>query len=163
VIVHFVQNDNGKVALIRPTLVMTKEDTMLRFDGLYAGPPKTSGGGDQVFFDYLRFYEDGVVINCVSLGKPEQVIRWFYRENPEQSSLLRGPYTLNGDEISFSPEFRDMDEGQEIVIKTDYQGLIVDGGLALELQVGSTKEGANSREIYHFTKVSAKLNQTSGA
>jgi hypothetical protein len=136
---------------------------MLRFDGLYAGPPKTSGGDPRLFFDYLRFYEDGSVINCVSLGTPEQVIRWFYRENPEQSSLLRGLYTLNDAEISFSPEFRDMDEGQEIVIKTDYRGLILDGGLALELQVGSTEKGANPTEIYHFTKVSAKPNQASGA
>jgi hypothetical protein len=116
-----------------------------------------------VFFDYLRFYEDGLVIKCVSLGTPEQVIRWFYRENPEQSSLLRGPHTLNGDEITFSPEFHDMDEGQEILMKTDYRGRIIDDGAALELEVGSPKEDGNPIETYHFTKVSAKPTSASGA
>ncbi len=129
---------------------------MLRFDGLYAGPPKTSAGDTRVFFDYLRFYEDGLVINCVSLGTPEQVIGWFYRDNPQQGTLLRGPFILKGDAISFSPEFRDMDEGEEIVMRVDYEGRIIDDGLALELKVGSPREGAHPTETYHFAKVLAK-------
>ncbi len=62
---------------------------MLRFDGLYVGPPRQTPGDAMVFFDYLRFYEDGWVINCVSSGTPEQVIRWFYRDNPGQTGLLQ--------------------------------------------------------------------------
>ena len=84
-----------------------------------------------VFFDYLRFYEDGRVINCVSSGTPEQVIRWFYRDNPSQVGLLQDRYTVQGDHIAFSPEFRDIDEGVEMLIKVDYRGQIGNGGMTL--------------------------------
>jgi hypothetical protein len=125
---------------------------MLRFDGLYVGPPKTSVGSSEPYWDYLRFYEDEWVINCVSLGLPEQVIRWFYRDNPAQTTLLRGRFDLHGDHISFSPEFRDMDEGEEMVLKTDYEGRVLDDGATLELRVGSHQEEPG--EKYHFVVVS---------
>jgi hypothetical protein len=126
---------------------------LLRFDGLYVGPPKTSGGSSEPNWDYLRFYEDGWVINCVSLGTPEQVIRWFYRDNPAQTFLLKGPFDLQGDHISFSPEFRDIDEGVETVTKTDYEGQVVDDGNALELKVGSPERGPGHIETYRFVEL----------
>src|SRR6476646_5874517 len=106
---------------------------MIRFDGIYASPPKTLKDGSLVVLDYLRFYDDGLVIHCVSTGTPEQVIRWFDRDNPAQSTLLRGPYSIKDDEISFSPEFRDYDEGEEIVMKAEYRGQIEDAGETLDL------------------------------
>jgi hypothetical protein len=126
---------------------------MLRFDGLYVGPPKTSGRSSEPYCDYLRFYEDGWVINCVSMGTPEQVIRWFYRDNPTQVALLRGRFNLQGDYICFSPEFRDWDEGEEILLKIDYEGRIMEGGEALELRVGSPEKGLGRIETYRFAAV----------
>src|SRR3954470_18164421 len=89
-----------------------KTHPMLRFDGLYVSPAHMTARDPVPYYAYLRFYEDGWVIDCSSTGTPQQVIRWFYRDNPEQPSLLTGRYTISGEEISFSPEFIDYDEGQ---------------------------------------------------
>lgn len=126
---------------------------MLRFDGLYVGPPKTSKDGFGPYFDYLRFYKDGWVINCVSLGTPREVVRWFYRDNPAQTALLKGRFDLQGDRISFSPEFRDMDEGEEMVIRVDYQGRITENGDALELTVSSSQKPPGAEEMYRFAAI----------
>jgi hypothetical protein len=127
---------------------------MIRFDGLYVGPPRQNQGDPAVFFDYLRFYENGSVINCVSSGTPEQVIRWFHKDNPSQVGLLRDRYTVQGDHITFSPAFRDMDEGEEMLIKVDYSGQIKEGGEILELIVGDQmNNSSNPAQTYHFARV----------
>ena len=128
---------------------------MLRFDGLYVAPPQTFGNDSTVYFGYLRFYADGTVIDCSSTGTPEQVIRWFDRDNPDQRSLLRGSYFTDGDEIVFSPEFTDQDEGLEILMRIDYKGHIKDDGATLELSVASQINGYTHEEVYHFAQVSA--------
>ena len=54
---------------------------MLRFDGLYRyvfGEVDAGYSGQS----YLRFYEEGEVLSCSTGGTPEQVIRWFHRDNP---------------------------------------------------------------------------------
>jgi hypothetical protein len=130
---------------------------MLRFDGLYVTPPMLSPGDSVAYFGYLRFYADGEVIDCSSRGRPDQVIRWFDRDNPDQKSLLRGSYHTNGDEISFSPEFTDQDEGQEILMQIDYEGHIKEDGAALELSVVSRINGYTHQVVYRFAQVSASM------
>jgi len=126
---------------------------MIRFDGIYVTPPKTLKDGSLVVYDYLRFYDDGLVIHCVSTGTPEQVMSWFDRDNPAQSTLLRGPYHIKNDEIGFSPEFRDHDEGEEIVMKAEYGGRIEDGGETLDLISTSQTDGSKHREVFRFVQV----------
>ena len=127
---------------------------MLRFDGLYVTPPLSSAGDSTVYFGYLRFYEDGIVIDCSSTGTPAQVMKWFDRDNPDQRFLLKGAYTLDGDEIVFSPEFTDWDEGYEIPMKIDYRGRILDDGARLELSIASQINGYVHDEVYTFVQLS---------
>jgi len=129
---------------------------MIRFDGLYGTPPKPLKDGSLVVFDYLRFYADGWVIHCVSTGTAEQVIRWFDRDNPEQRTLLRGPYHVRGDAITLRPELRDYDEGEEIVMKADYRGYIKDGGETLDLVATSQKDGSEHPEVFRFVQIDMK-------
>jgi hypothetical protein len=120
---------------------------------VYVTPPQSLAGDPTVYFGYLRFYADGMVIDCSSIGTPEQVIRWFDRDNPDQRSLLRGSYETDGNEISFSPELIDQDEGQEIVMRIDYRGHIKDGGDTLELSVASRINGYAHEEVYRYVKL----------
>ena len=126
---------------------------MIRFDGLYVTLPKRLEDGSLVVFDYLRFYADGWVIHCVSTGTPREVIRWFDRGNPAQSHLLKGRYNIQGNEISFSPEFRDYDEGEEIVMRAEYRGRIEDGGETLNLVATSQVDGSEHPGVFRFVQV----------
>ena len=65
-------------------------DKILRFDGLYQN-------GCENYFYYLRFFEDGQVVQVSSTGTPEEVSRWLKR-GYERS----GTYALMGDRISFA-------------------------------------------------------------
>jgi hypothetical protein len=125
---------------------------VIRFDGLYASPPQTLEGDSLVFFGYLRFYADGMVIDCTSSGTPEQVIRWFDRDNPSQPFMLRGHYSLSDDEISFSPEFSYQDEGEEVLMKIDYKGHVRDDGATLDLTIASLINGHARKDIYRFAQ-----------
>ncbi|MEO8287379.1 MAG: hypothetical protein ABI670_13220 [Chloroflexota bacterium] len=130
---------------------------MLRFDGLYQAPADLSKAEPVDYFDYLRFYEDGWVIDCTSSGTPEQVIAWFYRDNPEQPAQLTGRYIIDGDMISFSPEYRYDDEGEEVVMLIEYDGVIKDGGSILDLQVSSRMTGHKSVKVFRFVRVIAQV------
>jgi len=116
-----------------------------------------SPGDSIAYFGYLRSYADGEVIDCSSTGTPEQVIRWFDRDNPDQRSLLRGSYYTDGDEISFSPEFIVHGERQEILMKIDYEGHIMEDGAALELSIVSRINGYSNQVVYRFARVSASM------
>ena len=48
-------------------------------------------------WEYLRFYSDGTVIECASIGTPAQINRWFQR--PYDQS---GKYEIQGSTIRFS-------------------------------------------------------------
>jgi hypothetical protein len=96
-----------------------------------------------------------MVIDCSSSGTPEQVMRWFDRDNPAQPFMLRGYYTMSGDEISFSPEFSYQDEGEEVLMKIAYEGYVKDDGVTLDLTVTSLINGHTRKDVYRFAQVSA--------
>lgn len=64
----------------------------LRFDGLYRAEGPS-------YHSYLRFYEDGTVLQVSTNGKPEQLPRWFAKTHTE---VPRGNYAIKGQSISFS-------------------------------------------------------------
>jgi hypothetical protein len=52
---------------------------LLRYDGVY----RTSQFKDGVlYYKYLRFYPDGMVIGVSSVGGPEEIQKWFSSSNP---------------------------------------------------------------------------------
>ena len=61
---------------------------MLRYNGLYVSDTPWIDSTETSYFSYLRFYEDGFVIQVTSSGTPEQLASWFNRENPVNSKGL---------------------------------------------------------------------------
>lgn len=61
---------------------------MLRYNGLYVSDIPWVNSTESSYFSYLRFYEDGFVIQVTSSGTPEQLTSWFNKENPVNSKGL---------------------------------------------------------------------------
>lgn len=70
-------------------------ETPLKFNGLYFCDFMNSHGTNR----YLRFYEDGEVIWCLSTGKPGNVVRWFHKNHA--ATTTKGHYQLQGRNIQF--------------------------------------------------------------
>jgi hypothetical protein len=68
---------------------------MIRYDGLYAG---ASDEGERL---YLRFYDDGTVLEARSGSDPDEVFAWLEKGKPEAAA---GVYRLKGEELAFSTE-----------------------------------------------------------
>lgn len=88
----------------KPTHIQTnpddmKKSAMIQFNGLYQSTQTEN------YWSYLRFYDDGLVLQVSSTGNPEQVARWLIRDNKENYSS--GEYRLVGRKISFTTTSRE--------------------------------------------------------
>lgn len=70
---------------------------MLQYNGLYVSD--LQGERENMYYSYIRFYEDGMVIQVSSIGNPSEVIRWFHRDN---SDLSRGFFAAEDNRIHFA-------------------------------------------------------------
>ncbi len=73
-------------------------DSRLQYNGVYRSvkaATTTSGNA----WKYLRFYSDGTVIETTSLGKPEQIWKWFSKEH---ANVSVGKVMIKGNTLSFS-------------------------------------------------------------
>jgi hypothetical protein len=89
--------------------------TTIQYDGVYI---LSYGGGFVI--EYLRFYENGIVIDVASTGRPEEIKEWF---NSDNMDIGMGKYKIDGEKISFSTK---SPEGS-----IDYMGDITTNGLVL--------------------------------
>lgn len=69
-------------------LAYHKSSSMLRYNGLYISDKPWIDSTEISYFSYLRFYEDGFVIQVTSSGTPDQLTTWFHKENPANSKGL---------------------------------------------------------------------------
>jgi hypothetical protein len=106
----------------------------LRFDGLYYA--KSPDGSTW----YLRFYEDGTVLDVDSTGTPEKVAQWFKKGHPAPS---QGTYRRNGATLKFSTR-----SSAGVV---DYAGEV--GQDVLRLQMHSRINGFKATATYTFVKL----------
>ena len=72
----------------------------IRFDGYY----HTLSDSLNPFRYYLRFYEDGTVINYCTAGNPDKLLKWFSKND---NASLKGKYALKDSSISFSVKNQD--------------------------------------------------------
>lgn len=122
---------------------------MLRYDGIYATGITTDDSG-MPYRQYLRFYEDGTVLDASSIGTPAQVARWLVKDKRDLSS---GRYTVDGDRIAFTTHSEHVGrpdspagDGPRVVI--DYEGTVSHG--ALTLHSHSHFNGYEERRGYAF-------------
>ena len=66
----------------------------LKYDGVYRSTEKPLH-----YWNYLRFYPDGEVMEVSSTGTPDDLRNWFNEENLE---LRRGKFTIDGKSLTFS-------------------------------------------------------------
>ena len=111
-----------------------QENERLRYDGYYT----TLGDSLNPFRYYLRFYEDGTVINYCTAGNPATLLKWFSKD--DQSSL-KGKYVLKDTVLNFSVKNK---EG-EIV----YAGNLLSGN-RLWMSVKSLLNKYEAKEEYFF-------------
>jgi hypothetical protein len=94
-------------------------ERMLRYDGLYITKLPVDYG--ITAHSYLRFYDDGTVIESSIQGdRSAEAIRWFDKGD---GSISNGSYSTDGDEIQFSV--------RSASGTVDYSGRIVGGELHL--------------------------------
>ena len=109
---------------------------MLKFDGLYASKLAV----DPVFvsFSYLRFYQDGTVLETTVAGaRSADIMSWFHRSN---DTVGQGHYSLSGNSIEFAVR------SESGVV--DYWGKIV--GDELHLEFLSHINGNRGNDEYSF-------------
>lgn len=107
----------------------------LRFDGLYQHPEE---GG---YTGYLRFYEDGTVLQVTSTGTPQQVAVWLKKDNAAKYSA--GRFVLDGSSISFV--------ATSTMGSVEYSGQV--GGDELVLQVHSLINDYRATNTYTFVSL----------
>ena len=88
----------------------------LRFDGLYELKERDCNS-------YLRFYEDGTVVEACSTGSPEEAGRWLNKDHPYSS---KGIYILTGSVLSFAVKSA---SGPDV----SFVGQVARDGLTLDL------------------------------
>ena len=120
------------VLLLTGPAVFSQE--RLRYDGYYSTQPDSMNP----FRYYLRFYEDGTVINYCTAGNPATLLKWFSKN--DQASL-KGKYMLKDTLLSFSVRNK---EGEII-----YDGNLLPGK-RLWLSVKSMLNKFEAKEEYFF-------------
>jgi hypothetical protein len=80
------------------TVSNTENNTLIQYNGVYF---RSSGGiiASYSYSSYLRFYENGTVIEVSSTGTPEQIKSWF---NSDNKNVSIGNYEINGGKINLS-------------------------------------------------------------
>ena len=74
--------------------VFASPQATLRYDGVYRSKRIAD------YWNYLRFYSDGTVIEVSSTGKPKDLRKWFSKDNASHPSI--GKITIKGNHLSFS-------------------------------------------------------------
>ena len=110
----------------------------LHFDGMYKSAVQTNQNTGDQSTNYLRFYEDGTVINVSSSGTPEQIKSWFVKGH---ENVLQTSYQVAGDGLKFHFKTTTGD--------LDYNGRILSIE-SLQLHVKSASNNLEDDAAYSF-------------
>lgn len=124
---------NQKPTTGPPSSDQTAAGLNSRIDGLYRSGPNDDGA-----WEYLRFYSDGTVIECASIGTPAQISSWFRR--PYNQS---GKYKIEGSTIRFSITSPDNTD-----YAIDFRGRVQGNMLTLEWL--SYQNGRQVHDSFHL-------------
>lgn len=126
------------VAAAAPAGVKAKP--RLRFDGMYQEYPPVIDSSDEEHRWYLRFYEDGTVVQKESISAPE---KWTSRLERENEKLGKGAYKLAGDRLTYKLD----EQGDSYTVSYSAEGLVLPGGkLKITMSVRGTYSGHQSKE-----------------
>ena len=106
----------------------------VRFDGYY----HTLSDSLNPFRYYLRFYEDGTVINYCTAGSPDKLLKWFSKND---NASLKGKYAQKDSTLSFSVKNQDGEVA--------YEGVLLSGE-RLWMKVKSLINKYEGKEEYFF-------------
>jgi hypothetical protein len=112
----------------------------IQYDGVYQMSQVKDG---VLFYKYLRFYPDGLVIGVSSVGKPDAIQKWFSSERP---GVAKGKYAIKTDHITFS-----LKSAAGLV---DFHGMLV--GDKIDLYAYSHINQSGRNEVYSFVRWSAE-------
>ena len=121
---------------------MTERSSVPRFDGVYFH--RWSGTIDDLALDtppanqYVRFFEDGVVVCVASLGMPTEVIPWLDRTHDD---LQRGTWDLRGDQLHM--------ETNDVLSTIQWQGTFI--GETLRISARDTDPDDDDNAVQHET------------
>lgn len=125
---------NMTVYLYLPAMEKKKPAVIaLRYDGVYM-----SRAND--YYQYVRFYADGSLVEMSSSGKPQEIAKWFNSSSPNVS---KGKYALNQASIQFS--------ATDSFGTVDYVGTIE--GLRIKLATFSHINGHKGTYEYNFIEL----------
>ncbi len=116
----------------------TSNSSPVHFNGIYKSAIQTNQNTGDKSTSYLRFYEDGTVINVSSSGTPEQINNWFVKGH---ENVTEAPYKIEGDKMSFTSG-----SGNAAV---EYSGKIVTSAL-LQLHTKSLSNNFEDDVTYTF-------------
>ncbi|MDR2955448.1 MAG: hypothetical protein LBV43_10235 [Prevotella sp.] len=116
------------------SIIITDDIQKILYNGVYLRSRYHMHGTS-----YLRFYENGMVIEVNSTGNPEQIKRWF---DIDCENISKGNYERTDNSISFSCLIEEYGS-------VDYTGMIIENGLILNVHSNINGwEGKNL--IYEF-------------
>jgi hypothetical protein len=121
-----------------PTCSAPSASAALRTDGVYQSERTDD------YWQYLRFYEDETVLTVSSTGTPEQIARWFKKENIQKNGLSHGKVQVHGSQVSFAST------SQEGTV--DYEGTIQ--GTTLTVKSHSHINGRRATRKFRFVAFS---------
>jgi hypothetical protein len=73
----------------------------VRVDGVYQSK-KIGLGIIGEYYQYLRFYADGLTVSASASAEPYQIIWWLNKESAERPGASKGVYTISGPKLKCS-------------------------------------------------------------
>lgn len=129
----------------------TRSANTVQCDGLYRRPADTTGTSGKAYYNYLRFYEDGTVLDAsVAESDPSLVAQWLdsggglfsHGIYPKGSTpIKRGHYSAEGSQLKFS--LTGLEYGS-----VDFNGTIE--GQVLTLNWYRPSNNLRGTEVYRF-------------
>ncbi len=132
--------------------------TRPRTDGVYrtveSKTLEIEGEESRPYWNYLRFYPDGLVISTSTTGTPRQIAPWFVQEVVTQTYIPTGNYRVDGPTFSFTTQARaeNVDsDGNEYETRVEYTVTIEDEAAnLLRVETYSHINGHRGAEVYRF-------------
>lgn len=117
-----------------------KDSSAIHYNGVYSSDIRVNENTGDKSISYLRFYDDGTVINVSTMGTPKEISKWFVKGH---ENVSKGTYTIEQDNISFTAGGNNVD--------VEYKGKITNKQ-TLQLHTKSLSNNNEADITYSFVK-----------